>query len=674
MSKFSGQVVRILAVVLFFGLMIIVSIPLNPVDAAAPEEVALETKIISVSIYSREVQVLRRGEVSLENGLFKLVCDDLPERFVEASLKIEGRGTAEAKIIGIDLQRKKKNEVDEPRFKELSTELNRLTKAYSLLKIRNAALTKRKELTESIGRYESDRAGDELARQVFSTQKWKTILDFLENEKIDTDQRLKEIDGEMTRAYDELKWIHSELKKMQSGGEKGKSVVVDCEITSPGKLTIEISYLVGGAAWSPEYAVRYFKDEGEIELTYNAKIQQATGEDWKDVSVLLSTAKPHAGGAPPVLMPHFLGSARGRVIGKVVQSKTGLPIPYANIVLKGTRMGSMSQADGSFSIAQVPEGVYTVKVMMMGYGTHEKNVKVSAGRDSRLVFRLSEIVVGQTQEIVVEGMSEMIEIRSSDMVKNGDNLYVRGGKIEPTSSVALKGGIVQPPLASHVEAEISRTGFAANLQIRKPVDLETGAEPRRVLVVRKRFPGEYSLYAVPRLSSEVFIRVNTKNVLDIPLLAGPSEAYIEAVPEGGINRVSDFVGREWIKSVAGGEDFVLHLGVDQDIKIDHKLDKKEYLTKPGKKYMKIFYRYIITIENFERGESILELIDRLPVSTRKEIRIEDVKIDPRPDEQSDKGILKWKLTVPPGGKRKVIIEYIVKYPGSFNERLVNLIE
>jgi hypothetical protein len=57
----------------------------------------------------------------------------------------------------------------------------------------------------------------------------------------------------------------------------------------------------------------------------------------------------------------------------------------------------------------------------------------------------------------------------------------------------------------------------------------------------------------------------------------------------------------------------------------------------------------------------LRVLDQIPVSTTKEISVEDVKA---PDAQMDKetGILTWTITLQPGQERKLNLGYSVKYP------------
>src|SRR5204863_338866 len=70
-----------------------------------------------------------------------------------------------------------------------------------------------------------------------------------------------------------------------------------------------ISYVIGGAGWQPEYDVdvsprgRGKTGPAGARLTVGALIHQATGEDWNNVRVLLSTARPKLGAEAPQPAP-----------------------------------------------------------------------------------------------------------------------------------------------------------------------------------------------------------------------------------------------------------------------------------------------------------------------------------------------------------------------------------
>jgi len=85
---------------------------------------------------------------------------------------------------------------------------------------------------------------------------------------------------------------------------------------------------------------------------------------------------------------------RGRIAGQVLDAKTGEPLYGANVLVKGTVLGAASNADGGFVITNLPAGTYDILASMMGYKKQEKQgIRVSAGRESTITFRLEPTVV-----------------------------------------------------------------------------------------------------------------------------------------------------------------------------------------------------------------------------------------------------------------------------------------
>lgn len=91
------------------------------------------------------------------------------------------------------------------------------------------------------------------------------------------------------------------LVKLRDPRATGVVVRVDVEAERATTAKITLRYTVPGAAWSPSYAARLDPDTGAVALETHALVRQATGEDWSDVRVQLSTAAPAVGGAAPVL-------------------------------------------------------------------------------------------------------------------------------------------------------------------------------------------------------------------------------------------------------------------------------------------------------------------------------------------------------------------------------------
>ena len=92
----------------------------------------------------------------------------------------------------------------------------------------------------------------------------------------------------------------------------------------------------------------------------------------------------------------------GQVAGTVVDAATMRPLEGAQIVLQGTQMGALSNADGRYSIRGVPTGDYTVVARLIGFGQGTAPVTVQVGQTATADFELSEEALAM-EEIVVTG-------------------------------------------------------------------------------------------------------------------------------------------------------------------------------------------------------------------------------------------------------------------------------
>ncbi len=129
-----------------------------------------------------------------------------------------------------------------------------------------------------------------------------------------------------------------------------------------------------------------------------------------------------------------------------------------------------------------------------------------------------------------------------------------------------------------------------------------------------------------------------------------------------------------MKDVSPGGKADFYLGMDQDVKVNHRLIKKEYLSEEGDRRTEIRYHYLISAENFKEREIRLSLKDRLPVSVMDDIDIYDVDIEPDEDSREENGMLAWNLQLQPKEKVEILLEYSVSFPGEWPEHTIMNLE
>ncbi len=104
----------------------------------------------------------------------------------------------------------------------------------------------------------------------------------------------------------------------------------------------------------------------------------------------------------------LLAGTTGKLIGVVLDKKTGEPLPGANVLIVGTYLGASTDLDGEFLILNIPPGTYDVEVSTLGYQTVvQKNVKISIDLTTSLKFELTETPI-MGEEVVVVAERPMI--------------------------------------------------------------------------------------------------------------------------------------------------------------------------------------------------------------------------------------------------------------------------
>lgn len=108
------------------------------------------------------------------------------------------------------------------------------------------------------------------------------------------------------------------------------------------------------------------------------------------------------GFAMVILIPGLLFAQTGTISGKVIDAKTGDPLPGANVLVQGVEIGTATNVDGEYSIDNVPVGMRSVVARFIGFKTNIKQIAVSGGRVSELNFDMSETPL-QLDQVVVTG-------------------------------------------------------------------------------------------------------------------------------------------------------------------------------------------------------------------------------------------------------------------------------
>jgi len=90
------------------------------------------------------------------------------------------------------------------------------------------------------------------------------------------------------------------------------------------------------------------------------------------------------------------------LFGDVKSAKTKEHIPYATILVKGTKIGTRADGSGHFKLANLPVGKCVIVASSMGYKSQEKEVIIEKGKSVEIFIELEEDALN-LDEVVVTG-------------------------------------------------------------------------------------------------------------------------------------------------------------------------------------------------------------------------------------------------------------------------------
>ncbi len=159
-----------------------------------------------------------------------------------------------------------------------------------------------------------------------------------------------------------------------------------------------------------------------------------------------------------------------RTVRGKVTDQSGQPLPGATVVVKGTSQGTVTDADGNYSLSNVPEDA-TLVFSFVGMETQEINV----GNRTRIDVTMQEEAVA-LQEVVAVGYGTK---RRSDITGSVATVSVNELVVKPTADLQgmLKGKV--PGL--YVALSDARPGGSSNVLMRGIRSLKGGNSPLYVV-------------------------------------------------------------------------------------------------------------------------------------------------------------------------------------------------
>ncbi|TAF66481.1 MAG: TonB-dependent receptor [Cytophagales bacterium] len=222
----------------------------------------------------------------------------------------------------------------------------------------------------------------------------------------------------------------------------------------------------------------------------------------------------------------------GKVSGTIIDND-GEPLVGATVIIKGTTVGTITDADGNFVIEKVRDGEYTIVASYIGYKAQEQTASVSGGSETKVNFNLENDYLNLTDVVVTGTFDPQSKLESTVSITTMDRTLIDQQAARGT------GDLIDAIPGFYVESGL---GEAANNVY--PRGLPVGTGGLRYTALREDGLNTFEISDKVFFSSDGY----TKNDLTIErvegLRGGNAVIFSSNTPGGIINFVSKTGGQE----------------------------------------------------------------------------------------------------------------------------------
>jgi uncharacterized protein (TIGR02231 family) len=531
-------------------------------------EITVDSKIDKITVYSDRAMITRTASVELNAGEQSLLFHNIPYEIDVNSVRVHGSGDAVLKDIQIktayfsevqgEAEKKlyDKKKAIEDSLKEITDKLNEAKNEKKFIEGISVKLTSSNEKSGPVE---------------LSPDKWEKIVKFYRTRQEALDNEMRETARTQQQVQNQLKQITNEIAHLRDRQNKSKyDIHALVQMKKSGKLVLNLSYLIYNTGWRPAYDMRVSTEEHKLNIAYNAVVWQNTAENWDNVSLELSTARPGVGGQHPELAPWRISRF----------------IP-----------------------------AYPKSAPSRAYEGSEMKKK--------------------------EAMTQMMNVMPSEKDKD---------------SAAEAEEAPAPGMVSE-NAGVSSQTTSVIFQIPGIHSIPGNNEEHKVTVMLKEFDVNFRYSTVPKLSPYAYLKAKAVNQTEYPMLPGSTNIFLD----------NNFVANAKLQNVAPGEEFWTFLGIDEGIKVEHKLLKKDVSAEGVfSKINKVTYDYLIQMTSNKKHEEEIVVWDQIPIAESQDIKVE--LLEPQYQKDTDRlkknelEYLEWMYKIKPGEKIKIQLKFSVTHP------------
>jgi uncharacterized protein (TIGR02231 family) len=266
----------------------------------------VDTRIQEVTVYDDRALVKRCGVIQLTGAENELVIAQLPTTLISESVRATGKGVA-VRLLGVRTERIYTTEAIAHQVSELQQSIAQVEDEKRLIVDQLTLLNLQRNFIKTLNTQYLERLVKFPNPEQLNLEEIKKLLDFVGQQYSEFSKTIAGQEKQQQKLDKQLQVLRQQLQQVSTPRpQESFNIIVSLEASETGEFELEVSYIVQEASWTPLYDLRFSLTSKNINISYLAEIQQNTGEDWLDVDLTLSTAKPGLGSLPPKLTPWYV--------------------------------------------------------------------------------------------------------------------------------------------------------------------------------------------------------------------------------------------------------------------------------------------------------------------------------------------------------------------------------
>jgi len=192
-----------------------------------------------------------------------------------------------------------------------------------------------------------------------------------------------------------------------------------------------------------------------------------------------------------------------------------------------------------------------------------------------------------------------------------------------------------------------------------PYTIKSNNQKHMVLVKNVDLDAEFKYFSVPKFDPSAFLVAQISKLDELQLVPAKANIFFDG----------SYLGETYLNPSTMDDTLNLSLGKDPNIIVKRTLLKRECKDKVIGTKMERKYAYSIEVKNLKSTSVELIIQDQIPITQNSEIEIEALELSKGVlDDRT--GIIEWRYTIKPKGKKDIKFSYKVKHDKDKNVPII----